>query len=86
VDGRADLFVRNPQPRYTTHERNRRSRTAIRFGEPFERGRYWNEAARISCADLERSARESPNVMKHNDGKEIRKVTVVLDKLVNVVV
>ncbi|MFI5202269.1 MAG: leucine--tRNA ligase, partial [Candidatus Kapaibacterium sp.] len=40
----------------------------------------------LSRADLERFARESPNVMKHTDGKEIRKVIVVPDKLVNVVV
>ncbi len=40
----------------------------------------------LSRDDLERFARESPNVMKHTDGKEIRKVIVVPDKLVNVVV
>ncbi len=40
----------------------------------------------LSKDDLERFARESENVMKHIDGKQIRKVIVVPDKLVNVVV
>jgi len=40
----------------------------------------------LSRDDLERFARESPNVVKHIEGKEIRKVIVVPDKLVNVVV
>ncbi len=39
----------------------------------------------LSAAELESFARESPNVMKHIDGKQIRKVIVVQDKLVNVV-
>lgn len=40
----------------------------------------------LSKDDLERFARESANVKKHTEGKEIRKVIVVPDKLVNVVV
>ena len=40
----------------------------------------------LSRDDLERFARESANVKKHTEGKEIRKVIVVPDKLVNVVV
>ena len=40
----------------------------------------------LSREDLERFARESANVTKHIDGKAIRKVIVVPDKLVNVVV
>jgi leucyl-tRNA synthetase len=40
----------------------------------------------LSREDLERFARASANVIKHTDGKEIRKVIVVPDKLVNVVV
>lgn len=40
----------------------------------------------LSKDDLERFARESANVMRHTEGKEIRKVIVVPDKLVNVVV
>ena len=39
----------------------------------------------LSSAELEQFARESPNVMKHIDGKGIRKIIVVPDKLVNVV-
>jgi len=39
----------------------------------------------LSKDDLERFARASPNVMKHIDGRQIRKVIVVPDKLVNVV-
>ncbi len=39
----------------------------------------------LSAGDLEQFARESPNVMKHIDGKQIRKIIVVPDKLVNVV-
>ena len=40
----------------------------------------------LSREALERFARESTNVIKHTDGKEIKKVIVVPDKLVNVVV
>jgi leucyl-tRNA synthetase len=39
----------------------------------------------LSKDDLERFARESSNVIKHVEGKEIRKIIVVPDKLVNVV-
>ncbi len=39
----------------------------------------------LSKDELDRFARESPNVIKHIDGKEIRKVIVVPDKLVNIV-
>ena len=39
----------------------------------------------LSASELEQFARSSPNVMKHIDGKAIRKVIVVPDKLVNVV-
>lgn len=39
----------------------------------------------LSKDDLERFARESPNVMKHIEGKQIKKVIVVPNKLVNVV-
>ncbi len=39
----------------------------------------------LMTADLEAFARQSPNVMKHIDGKQIKKVIVVQDKLVNVV-
>jgi leucyl-tRNA synthetase len=35
---------------------------------------------------LERQAREDPKVTAHLDGKAIRKVIVVPDKLVNIVV
>ncbi len=40
----------------------------------------------LTREDLERFARESPKVRQHTDGKEIRKMIVVPDKLVNVVV
>ena len=39
----------------------------------------------LSASDLETFARQSPNVMKHIDGKSIRKIIVVPNKLVNVV-
>jgi len=39
----------------------------------------------LSKEDLDRFARTSPNVMKHIDGKEIKKVIIVPDKLVNIV-
>ncbi len=39
----------------------------------------------LTKEELETFARESPNVIKHIDGKEIRKIIVVPDKLVNVV-
>jgi leucyl-tRNA synthetase len=39
----------------------------------------------LSKDELDRFARESPNVIRHIDGKEIRKVIVVPDKLVNIV-
>ncbi len=39
----------------------------------------------LSNDELDRFARASPNVMKYIDGKEIRKIIVVQDKLVNIV-
>jgi len=40
----------------------------------------------LTREDLEQFARDSANVRRHTDGKDIRKVIVVPDKLVNVVV
>jgi leucyl-tRNA synthetase len=40
----------------------------------------------LARENLEQFARESPNVKKHTDGKEIRKMIVVPDKLVNIVI
>jgi leucyl-tRNA synthetase len=40
----------------------------------------------LSKSDLEDFARKSANVSKHIEGKEIKKLVVVPDKLVNVVV
>ena len=44
-----------------------------------------SDVIKLSKEELEKLAFENPNVLKFTDGKEIKKVIVVPNKLVNIV-